>query len=293
MGTLDGRTIGFIGLGLMGRPMARNLARAGARMVVHNRSRAPVEELAAEGMTPAASPREAAESAEAVIAMVTNTPSFEAVMEGPDGVLAGLRSGTLVIDMGTTQVSATRRVAAAVEAKGCDYVDAPVSGGEVGAVEASLTIMAGGSDAAFARARPLFEAMGRNISHLGGLGAGQITKSANQVIVGMVIDAVAEALSLAKHAGVDPGKVRDALSGGFADSRILQLHGKRMVDGRFAPGGRVSVQRKDVAQALELADELGLRLPGLERNLELWDRMIAKGWQDLDHAALIKIIDEP
>lgn len=293
MGTLDGKTIGFIGLGLMGKPMARNLARAGARMVVHNRSRAPVEELAAEGMTPAASPRAAAESAEIVIVMVTNTPSFEAVMEGPDGVLAGLRSGTLVVDMGTTQVSATRRIAAAVEAKGCDYVDAPVSGGQVGAVEASLTIMAGGSDAAFARARPLFEAMGRNISHLGGVGAGQITKSANQVIVGMVIGAVAEALSLAKHAGVDPGKVREALSGGFADSRILQLHGKRMVDGTFAPGGRVSVQRKDVAQALELAGELGLRLPGLERNLELWDRMIAKGWQDLDHSALIKIIDEP
>src|SRR3546814_5267598 len=221
-------------------------------------------------MTPAASPREAAESAEIVIVMVTNTPSCEAVMEGPDGVLAGLRPGTLVVDMGTTQVSATRRIAAAVEAKGCDYVDAPVSGGEVGAVEASLTIMAGGSDAAFARARPLFEAMGRNISHLGGVGAGQITKSANQVIVGMVIGAVAEALSLAKHAGVDPGKVRDALSGDFADSRILQLHGRRMVDGTFAPGGPVSVQRKAVAQAIALAAELGLPPPGPPPTPQPW-----------------------
>ncbi len=292
MATLDGTTIGFIGLGLMGAPMARNLARAGAEMVIYNRSRAKVEALAADGMTPAESPREAAERAEVVVLMVTDTPAVERVMEGPDGVLEALRPGLLVIDMGTTRVATTRRLAEAVRAGGGEFVDAPVSGGEVGAVEGTLTIMAGGSDAAFARARPLFEAMGRNINHMGEVGAGQVTKAANQVIVGMTLDAVAEALALAKHAGVDPGRVRRALTGGFADSRILELHGARMVDGAFEPGGRAEVQRKDMAQALELAQQIGLDLPGLARNLELWDAMLARGWGGLDHSAIFKLIDE-
>jgi 3-hydroxyisobutyrate dehydrogenase-like beta-hydroxyacid dehydrogenase len=293
MSALAGRRIGFVGLGLMGQPMARNLAAAGAVMTVSSRSPGPVAELAAEGMTAAACPRELAEACDDIVICVTDTPAVDAVLHGADGLLAGLRPGTLVIDMGTTQVAETRAWAAEVEAAGGLYVDAPVSGGQVGAQAGNLTIMAGGTEDAFARARPLLGVLGEKITHMGSTGAGQVTKAANQVIVALTIGAVAEGLALAKHCGVDPAKVREALAGGFASSRILELHGRRMAEGDFTPGGRAVVQRKDVIQGLELARQAGLELPGLAFNRTLWDRMIdEKGWGDLDHSALFKLIDE-
>lgn len=294
MGALDGQKIGLVGLGLMGKPMARNLAAAGARMTVASRSPGPVEELAAEGMTPAENGKAVAEASDIVIVMVTDTPSAEAVIAGPGGVIEGLSSGKLVIDMGTTAVRAARELAQKVAATGCEWIDAPVSGGSIGAEEGTLTIMAGGSEAAIARAAPLFEVLGRRHTHIGGPGTGQVAKAVNQNIVGLTIAAVAEGMALARKAGADPAKVREALNveGGFAQSRIMELHGQRMIDGAFEPGGRVTVQHKDVHQGLDLAAQVGIRLPSLERNVELWDAMIEKGWGGLDHAALIKLIEE-
>ncbi len=294
MGALDGRKIGLIGLGLMGMPMARNLAAAGARMTVASRSPGPVDELAGEGMTAAENGRAVTASSDIVIVMVTNTPSAEAVIAGPGGVIEGLSPGTLVIDMGTTAVKATRALSEKVAAAGGDWIDAPVSGGSVGATDGTLTIMAGGTEEAIARAAPVFEVLGRRHTRIGGPGAGQVAKAINQNIVGLTIAAVAEGIALARAAGADPARVREALNveGGFAQSRILDLHGQRMIDGEFAPGGRVSVQHKDVHQGLELAAQVGIRLPSLERNVELWDAMIEKGWADLDHSALIKLIED-
>lgn len=291
---LAGRRIGFCGLGLMGRAMCRHLRTAGAGLTVYNRTRATAEAFAAAspGTAVAASPREAAVAAELVILNLADTPAVEQVLlAGPAGLIEGLRPGALVVDMGTTAVTPTRRFAEAVRARGADWVDAPVSGGVVGAEAASLAIMAGGSDEAFARARPVLAVLGANITHCGGVGAGQVTKLANQLIVALTIGAVAEAFTLARRAGVDPAKVRQALAGGFAGSRILELHGQRMIAGSFAPGGRVALQRKDILQALELAAETGAELPATALSRQLWDRMVARGWGDLDHSALIKLYE--
>ncbi len=289
MGALEGTTIGFIGLGLMGRPMSRNLAAAGAHLVIHNRSRAPLEALAAEGMEPAGSPAEVAARAETVIVMVADSDAVRAVIGGPAGILERAGPATLVIDMGTTAVAVTRELGARLAERGAELLDAPVSGGEVGAREASLSIMAGGSEPAFARALPIFEVLGRNITHVGGLGAGQTAKAANQVIVGLTIGAVAEALALARAAGVDPARVREALMGGFAGSRILELHGQRMIEGEFRPGGKVVTQRKDMRQALELGEALGLELPATRLNLSLYERLVEAGDGELDHSALYRL----
>lgn len=292
MNTHASKSIGFIGLGLMGKPMARNLHKAGYTVTVHNRSREAVEELAAEGMTAASSPRDAAERSEAVILMLPDTPTVEQVLLGEEGVVAGMTPGLLVVDMGTTAVEATRRFAEAVEKAGGVYVDAPVSGGEVGAVEAGLTIMCGGTPEGFERARPILEAMGKHITHVGACGAGQVAKAANQVIVGLTISAVAEALHLAERSGVDPARVREAVRGGFAWSRIMELHGQRMIEGNFQPGGKSSTQRKDLQQALEQAQTVGARMPvtGLVR--DLYDELVAQGQGGLDHSALIKVLDK-
>jgi 2-hydroxy-3-oxopropionate reductase len=286
------KVIAFIGLGLMGKPMARNLHTAGYALTVHNRSRGVVDELAAEGMTPASSPRDAAARSDAVILMLPDTPTVEHVLLGDEGVLAGLEPGLLVIDMGTTAVGATRRFAAEVESAGGVYVDAPVSGGEVGAIEASLAIMCGGTPAGFERARPLLEAMGKHITHVGECGAGQVAKAANQVIVGLTIGAVAEALHLAERSGVDPVKVREAVRGGFAWSRIMELHGQRMIEGRFEPGGKSSTQRKDLQQALEQAQCVGARMPVTELVRDLYDELIEQGQGGLDHSALINVLKQ-
>ncbi len=295
MTSLQGRKIGFIGLGLMGKPMALNLKAAGAEMIIHNRSQGVIEELTGEGMTPAKTPADVASSADTVILMLPDTPAVEKVLRGPSGVVSGLVSGrgpeTLVIDMGTTKVMATRTFAKDVEAAAGDYIDAPVSGGTIGAEGGTLTIMAGGTDPAMERATPAFDVLGKSTTHVGAVGTGQVAKAANQVIVGLNIGAVAEALTLAKKAGADPARVRDALAGGFADSRILEVHGLRMIEDTFEPGGKCVTQRKDMSQALELAEELGFELPATALNMALYDKVIEAGHGELDHSALIKAID--
>ena len=288
---LSGHVVGFIGLGLMGRPMSMNLHAAGAEVVIHNRSRAVVDALAAEGLSPAHSPREVAERAQVVIVMASDTPAVEQIVNGNDGIASGIAPDGLVIDMGTTAVEATRELAKTVESRGAHYVDAPVSGGEIGAKDGTLTIMAGGTREAVSRAMPFFEVMGSHVTHVGDAGAGQIAKAANQVIVGLTIGAVAEALALAKRAGADPAKVREALQGGFAASRILEVHGQRMIDGVFVPGGKAATQRKDMQQALDLAASIGLELPATALSRDLYDRLIAAGGADLDHSGLYTVID--
>lgn len=287
---LAGVTIGFVGLGLMGRPMSLNLLRAGATLIVRNRSPAVVEELARLGMSPAASPAEVARRVGpgVIVLMLPDTPAVEEVC---GDLLAGLVAGALIIDMGSTAVDATRRLAARVAGAGAAWLDAPVSGGQTGAEQASLSIMAGGTPEAFARALPILETLGRKATHVGGPGAGQVAKAANQVIVGLTIQAVAEAIALARRSGVDPGRLREALAGGFADSPILGLHGRRMEEGDFRPGARATTQRKDLAQALQLADQAGLDLPATRLALTLYDRLLAQGDGDLDHAALIRVIE--
>jgi len=272
--------------------MSRNLMHAGARLVIHNRSREVVARLAGEGMQAAASPAEVAHRAPVVILMLSDTPAVEQVCQGADGLINAVRRGSLVIDMGTTAVAATRLIADQFAARGAAFVDAPVSGGDLGAREATLSIMVGGEANAVERAMPLLQVLGRNITRVGSVGAGQVAKTANQIIVGLNIGAVAEALSLARAAGVDPARVRAALSGGFADSRILQVHGQRMIDGDFRPGGKVVTQRKDLRQALELAAAIGLELPATRLNLSLYERLVASGGGELDHSALIKVIAE-
>ena len=291
MGTLSDITFGFIGLGLMGRPISLNLHRAGAELIIYNRSRGVVDELVGVGIEAATSPKDVAERAPIIMLMVSDTPAVERVLFGDDGVAQGLQTGAIVIDMGTTAVTATRNFAQQIKAKGAHYVDAPVSGGQVGAEAATLAIMVGASEDAFARAKPIFKVLAKNITHVGEVGAGQVAKAANQIIVGLTIGAVAEALALAKKAGVDPAKVRQALAGGFAASRILEVHGLRMVDQTFDPGGKATTQRKDLAQALELAQQLGMELPATALNRDLYDKLIEMGGGELDHSALIKVLE--
>lgn len=288
---LQKQSIGFIGLGLMGKPMARNLHRAGASMIVHNRSQAVVDELTAEGMHGVLSPAAVTDAANIIILMLPDTPAVEMVLTGDRGVLSALRRGTLVIDMGTTAVLETREFARLIADKGSQYVDAPVSGGTIGADSGELVIMAGGNAPDMARASAIFNVLGKQTTHVGAVGAGQVAKAANQMIVGLNIGAVAEALALAHKAGVDPARVREALQGGFADSRILEVHGSRMVERTFAPGGKCLTQRKDMQQALDLAAELGIDLPATALGRDLYDRLIAAGHGDLDHSALIKAVD--
>lgn len=294
---LSGRTIGVVGLGLMGAPMAGQLRAAGANLRVWNRSREKAEALAEAigGTEVCACPRDVAREAEVTIVMVTDAAAVETVVFDPSedqyGVVHGLGQDGLLIDMGTTSVLRTRDFADRLRKAGAEWLDAPVSGGTVAAEAGTLTIMAGGSDGAFARALPLFQVMGGRITHVGAVGAGQIAKSANQMIVGLTIGAVAEAFALARHAGVEPAKIREALYGGFAHSRILELHGERMVEEDFAPRAKCSIQRKDVAEAIQLADAVGLELPSLRANLALWNHMVDNGMADLDHSALILAVD--
>ena len=288
---LNGHTIGFIGLGLMGKPMALNLNAAGAKVIVHNRSRPVVDELSRQGLTPAATPAEVARNADIVILMLPDTAAVETVLFGPDGVIEGVRTGSLIVDMGTSEATTTRTFAQRIQAQGGDFVDAPVSGGTIGAENGTLVFMAGGTDEAFARMRPALDVLGQNAVHVGDVGAGQVAKAANQIIVGLTISAVGEALKLAERAGVDPAKVREALSGGFAASRILEVHGQRMISGDFTPGGKCVTQRKDLFQALKLAHEHELELPTTKLVMEQYDRAIEAGFGDLDHAALIKILE--
>ncbi|UQN08177.1 2-hydroxy-3-oxopropionate reductase [Deinococcus sp. QL22] len=278
--------VGFIGLGIMGLPMARNLLKAGYALTVNNRSPEAEQTLAAEGAAVARTAREVAQSSDIVITMLPDSPQVEEVVLGEDGVAQGLRAGGLFIDMSSISPSTARQVAAALSSKGADSLDAPVSGGQVGAQGATLSIMVGGSEQGFQRARPVFEAVGKNIVHIGGPGAGQVTKICNQIVVALTIQAVAEALTLARKSGVDGARVREALLGGFAQSRILDLHGQRILDGNFTPGFRINLHRKDLRLALEAGREQAVPLFATANAAELMNTMIAQGMGDLDHSGL-------
>ncbi len=283
--------VGFIGLGIMGRPMAGHLMDAGHKLFTAvKRSPAP-EDLVAKGLTVLASAKEVAAASEIIITMVPDTPDVEAVLFGAGGVAEGLSSGKLVIDMSSISPIATKEFARKINALGCDYLDAPVSGGEVGAKAATLTIMIGGPEAAFERAKPLFEKMGKNITLVGGNGDGQTAKVANQIIVALTIEAVGEALLFASKAGADPAKVRQALMGGFASSRILEVHGERMIKRTFNPGFRVELHQKDLNLALSSARALGVALPNTATAQELFNACIAHGGAGWDHSAMVKALE--
>lgn len=287
---LFGHKIGFVGLGNMGRANARHLHEAGAEVIVWNRSDAPAEAAVALGMKRAASlPDLAREVGPGIICInLTMTDVVEKVVFGEGGLIEGLHQDALIIDFGTTGVPETKRFAERV-----NWVDSPVSGGQVGAEAATLTIMAGGTRENFERALPIFQVVGKNITHLGPSGAGQVTKLANQLIVAQTIDAVAQALRLAELSGVDPALVRKALLGGFAESRILDLHGARMVKRDFAPGGRATLQLKDVRLMCELAESVGLDSPTLKNSRAQWETFVReKGLGDLDHSGLFKLYEK-
>ena len=282
--------IGFIGLGIMGRPMALNLRAGGHELCVPDR-RSLTDEIraAARVLGDAAA---VTEQSDVIIVMVPDTPDVEAVLFGAHGVAEALTPGKLVIDMSSISPIATKDYAARINKLGCDYVDAPVSGGEVGAKAASLTIMAGGTEEAFARARPLFDLMGKNITHVGNeAGAGQVCKVCNQIIVALNIQAVSEALTFAKKAGADPAKVRQALTGGFASSRILEVHAERMINRTFNPGFRVRLHQKDLNLALSAAKEMGMALPNTALAQQMFSVVTAMGGADQDHSAMIRAIE--
>jgi 2-hydroxy-3-oxopropionate reductase len=282
--------IGFIGLGIMGRPMALNLKNAGHELIVPERASLTAEIRAAAEVV--ADAKSVAAKSEVTILMVPDTPDVERVLFGAGGVAGGLKAGSLVIDMSSISPVATKEFAKRINGLGCDYVDAPVSGGEVGAKAASLTIMVGGPDAAFARAKPLFDLLGKNITHIGAEnGAGQTCKVANQIIVALNIQAVSEALVFASKAGADPAKVRQALMGGFASSRILEVHAERMLHGTFNPGFKIRLHQKDLNLALSTARELNLALPNTAIAQQMFAACSAKGGGELDHSALILAIE--
>ncbi|MEI7713668.1 MAG: 2-hydroxy-3-oxopropionate reductase [Rhodospirillales bacterium] len=282
--------IGFVGLGIMGRPMALNLKNGGHDLIVPERASLTAEIRAAARVV--ADAATVAAQSDVTILMVPDTPDVEAALFGANGVAAGLKAGTLVIDMSSISPVATKDYAGRINALGCDYLDAPVSGGEVGAKAASLTIMVGGPDAAFARAKPLFDLMGKNITHIGSEnGTGQTCKVANQIIVALNIQAVAEALVFASKAGADPAKVRSALMGGFASSRILEVHAERMLNGTFNPGFRIKLHQKDLNLALSSAKDLNLSLPNTAIAQQMMASCMALGKGDLDHSALVLAIE--
>ncbi len=285
-------TVGFIGLGIMGKPMARHLLKAGFPLFIHNRSRAAVDELSKEGARPAANSREVAQQSEVIITMLPDSPDCELVYAGENGIFAGVKSGTLLIDMSSISPVVARKLAADAEKRGCAMLDAPVSGGEAGAIAAALSIMIGGKVAAVERAMPIFEKLGKNIVHVGDAGAGQVTKAANQMVVGTTIAIVSEALVLAAKAGVDPAKVRQALLGGFAQSKILEAHGQKMLDRNFKPGFRIRLHEKDMKIALATGSEYGVPLMVTGVVGQMMTAMKGMGNGDLDHAALVKFVEE-
>jgi 2-hydroxy-3-oxopropionate reductase len=282
--------IGFIGLGIMGAPMAGHLRAGGHDLFVTTRSKLPQALLDA-GAVACKTAAEVAKQADIVFTMVPDTPDVQKVLFGENGVASGLSKGKTVVDMSSISPIETQAFAKQIAALGCDYLDAPVSGGEVGAKAASLTIMVGGSEAAFERIKPLFALMGKNITHVGDVGAGQITKVANQIIVALNIAAVGEALVFASKAGADPAKVRQALMGGFAASRILEVHGERMIKRTFNPGFRIGLHQKDLNLALQGAKALGVALPNTANAAQLMQVCAAQGWDQLDHSALVKALE--
>ena len=282
--------IGFVGLGIMGKPMALNLIKGGHTLFLHSRSGVP-KELTDAGGSACASPKAVAQKADIIITMVPDTADVEKVLFSAGGIVEGLSKGKTVVDMSSISPIATKDFAAKINALGCDYVDAPVSGGEVGAKNAALTIMCGAPQAAFDRVKPLFELMGKNITLVGGNGDGQTCKVCNQIIVALNIEAVSEALVFASKAGADPAKVRQALMGGFAASRILEVHGERMIKRTFDPGFRIELHQKDLNLALQGARAMGVSLPNTATAQELFNSCVANGGAKWDHSALVKALE--
>jgi 2-hydroxy-3-oxopropionate reductase len=282
-------TIGFIGLGIMGRPMALNLIKAGYRLAVHARRPTSMQPLLEAGAEGCSSPAEVARRSAILFTMVSDTPDVEHVILGEQGVIEAVQAGAVVVDMSTISPSVTRALAARLHAAGAEMLDAPVSGGDLGAAAGTLSIMIGGPEAAVARVRPLFEVMGTNIVHVGEHGAGQVCKACNQVLVAQTIAGVAEALLLAKASGVDPAKVREALLGGFANSRVLEVHGRRMLEGDYAPGFKTALHQKDMRIVLETAHELRLALPGAAQVAQWLNALVGQGLGELDSAAIHQI----
>ena len=283
--------LGFVGLGIMGAPMAGQLVKAGHEVFIATRSKVP-QELASSAAIQCASPAEVAQKADIIFTMVPDTPDVEKVLFGDKGVSSGLSKGKVVVDMSSISPIATKEYAKKINALGCDYLDAPVSGGEVGAKNATLSIMVGGDEAVFNKVKPVLDLMGKNINLVGGNGDGQTAKVANQIIVALNIEAVAEALVFASKAGADPAKVRQALMGGFASSKILEVHGERMVKRTFDPGFRIELHQKDLNLALNSARALGVSLPNTATAQELFNSCSAHGGKAWDHSAMVKALEK-
>jgi len=275
----------------MGRPMALNLRRAGHALWVHGRRPVTMEVLVEAGASPCASAAEVAANADVIFIMVSDTPDVEHIVFGEHGLLQHLKPGQVVVDMSTISPAATRRLAQELEARAVEMLDAPVSGGEAGAINATLSIMVGGKEPVFQRVKPLFEALGKTIVHVGGNGAGQVAKACNQIVAAVTIEAVSEALTFARQCGVDPAKVREALMGGFAGSRILEVHGKRMLDHDFKPGFKVQLHQKDLRIVIENAHQLGLALPATALVAQHLNALMGSGEGDLDSAAIVKVVE--
>jgi 2-hydroxy-3-oxopropionate reductase len=283
--------IGFIGLGLMGRPMALNLIKGGHTLTAWARRPASLEPLLAAGATAADTPAALAAGVDLVVTMVADGPDVEQLMLGPDGVGAGGKAGLVAVDMSTIQPSTAMRVNAELAKKGIAFLDAPVSGGDVGATNGTLSIMVGGTPEAFAKAKPAFECMGKNIVHVGASGAGQVTKAANNMVVALTVTAISEAFCLARKSGVDPARVREALLGGFANSKILDLHGQRLLDRNFRPGFKTWMHQKDLHIALRSAHEKNLALPATALAAQLYNAAVAQGYGDDDTTSVYRVLE--
>jgi 2-hydroxy-3-oxopropionate reductase len=286
------KAVGFVGLGIMGAFMAGNLLEAGHELVVHNRTRSKAEGLAQRGARVADSPREVAEGSNVIITMLPGPPQVEEVVAGQGGLLEGAREGSLIIDMSTSSPILARELARTARDKAVGMLDAPVSGGDVGARDGALSIMVGGEEDDFERARPLFGVMGETVVHVGGTGAGQVVKACNQIVVALVIEAVAEALILGAKAGVAPGRVLEVLSGGLASSKVLEVKGEKFLSHDFAPGGKVEYHRKDLGIALEAGREYGVTLPVAALVDQMFGVLEAKGRGGWDHSALLTLLEE-
>ncbi|HEX4834871.1 MAG TPA: NAD(P)-dependent oxidoreductase [bacterium] len=285
-----GDRIGFIGLGIMGRPMAGHLVDAGYEVTVWNRTQSKTADLVAAGARPGGSPKDVAARSEITITIVADTPDVRQVILGPEGVSEGVRRGAVVVDMSTISPAATRDIAHALAGRGAEMLDAPVSGGQRGAIEGTLSIMVGGNPEVFERVLPVFQKMGQNIVHVGDHGAGQVAKACNQLVLSLTLLGVAEALTLARKAGVDPAKVRAALLGGFAQSRVLEMHGQRMLDGNFEPGFRTRLFHKDMGIVVETGRAAGMPLLGAGLAAQLYQMAMSRGLGEMDYSVLARMI---
>jgi 2-hydroxy-3-oxopropionate reductase len=284
--------VGFVGLGIMGTPMARNLIEAGFELVLYNRTREKAEALAERGAEIAASPREAAAKSDVTITMLPGPPEVEELVAGEGGLLEGARDGSLLMDMSTSSPVLARELARRAGERGIGILDAPVSGGDVGAIEGTLSIMVGGSEDDFERAKPIFETLGKTVVRVGGAGAGQVAKAANQIVVALTIEAVSEALVLGSKAGVDPAKIVEALSGGLAANKVMEIKGAKLLSHEFEPGGKIEFQRKDLKIALAAAREYGVPLPITAMVEAMFGALEARGRGEWDHSALLTLLED-